>query len=67
MGRDGMGSSHPTRSPVAHLLATNCIPTARFMFHTKLNYEKDLAGSEVTMQDFIFNFAPYVLSDKISV
>ena len=41
----------------AHLLATNSIPTAKYFFHTKLNYKKDLAKSDETMENFILSFA----------
>lgn len=32
-----------------HLLATNHIPTARFVFNTVINYKNDLAKSDETM------------------
>lgn len=44
----------------AHLLATNYIPTAKYFFHTKLNYKKDLAKSDETMENFILSFATAV-------
>ena len=40
-----------------HLLATNHIPTARFAFHTDLNYKEDLARSPETMGNFVIDFA----------
>ena len=41
----------------AHLLATNHIPTAKFVFKTKLDYKKDLAKSEDTIRNFILSFS----------
>lgn len=36
-----------------HLVTTNYIPTARFQLQTNLNYEKDLAKSEDTVNNFV--------------
>ncbi|UJR24705.1 hypothetical protein I4U23_006079 [Adineta vaga] len=41
----------------AHLLATNYIPTAIFVFKMDLDYERDLARTSETMQDFVLNFS----------
>jgi hypothetical protein len=41
----------------AHLLATDYIPTAKFSFLLDLDYQRDLARSAETMQDFILNFS----------
>jgi hypothetical protein len=40
-----------------HLLITNQIPTARFIFNADLSYEHDLAWSSETMQNFVLSFA----------
>lgn len=46
-----------------HLLATNHILTARFIFHTDLNYKKDLAKSQETMENFTLSFATAIAEE----
>jgi hypothetical protein len=41
----------------AHLLATDYIPTAKFSFLVDLDYQRDLARSGETMQNFILEFS----------
>jgi len=41
----------------AHLLATDYIPTAKFSFLVDLDYQRDLARSGETMQNFVLEFS----------
>lgn len=46
-----------------HLLATNHILTARFVFQTNLNYKQDLAKSPETMENFTLSFATAIAQE----
>ena len=50
-----------------HLLATNHIPTVKFMFKTKLNYAKDLAKSEETIENFALSTATTYFAAKTNM